>query len=369
VECKALPIERHAIVRPGRKKHMSLNVGKGKTKGLMAVANERGVIAALAIDQRSALRKLFADAMNVEPREVRAESLMQFKEAVSRILTPHASAILLDPEYGLPAAKQRAKSSGLLLAYEKTGFDQAISGRTPELLEHWSAARLVAAGADAIKLLLYYSTTSSTEINDRKHALVERVGAECGELEVPFFLELVSYAEGMDDKGPEFARIKPAVVMQGMAEFSKPQYRVDVLKVGIPVNMTFVEGSPSVGNEILYTRRESLAQYRLAASAARVPFLYLSEGVSNETFQYALELAAEAGVNFSGVLCGRATWQGGVPVFVKNGPRALDEWLLEEGVENIQNVHRPLGSACSCLSVAATMGADGHTRRKGKVRP
>lgn len=89
----------------------------GKRRGLEAVADSRGVIAALAIDQRGSLRSLFAKAMGVEPASVPVEMLVAFKEAVSRVLTPHASAILLDPEYGLPAAKQRAKSAGLLLAY------------------------------------------------------------------------------------------------------------------------------------------------------------------------------------------------------------------------------------------------------------
>ncbi len=344
-------------------------MGDGKKKGLKAVADSRGVIAALAIDQRGAMRQLFGQAMNVPPASVGAEKLIQFKEAVSRVLTPHASAILLDPEYGLPAAKQRAKSCGLLLAYEKTGFDKTIPGRLPELLPPWSAERLVAAGANAVKLLLYYSKTSPAEINNQKHAFVERVGAECDGLDVPFFLELVTYAEGLDDKSAEFARSKPEIVTHGMAEFSKPQYRVDILKVGVPVSMGFVEGSPSLGSEVVYSRKEAIALYRSAAEAARVPFIYLSQGVSNETFQYALELAAEAKVKFSGVLCGRATWQDGVQVFVKSGATALEEWLKSEGVQNIQNVNRHLSAAHSSFSVAKDLAAESHARRKGRGRP
>jgi len=286
---------------------MSGGLSSGKKKGLDAVSDGRGVIAALAIDQRGAMRELFGGAMSLPPEEVPAEKLVQYKEVVSRILTSHASAILLDPEFGLPAARERAKGTGLLLAYEKTGYDKKIAGRLPSLLAHWSAERLVRAGADCVKLLLYYSSTSDGEINDQKHALVERVGAECAAADVPFFLELVNYAEGLDDKSVAFARIKPEVVRQGMQEFSKPQYRVDTLKVGVPVNPAFVEGSPSAGKEVLHSRSQALELYRLAAQAAAVPFIYLSQGVSNETFQFALELAAEAGVAFSGVLCGRAT--------------------------------------------------------------
>lgn len=348
---------------------MGPGITEGKKRGLQAVADVRGVIAALAIDQRSALRRLFAKAMNVEAESVPTERLVEFKEAVSRALTPKASAILLDPEYGLPAARLRAKTAGLLLAYEKTGYDKAAPGRLPELLDHWTAARLVAAGANAVKLLLYYSSTSSEEINDRKHAFVERVGAECSDADVPFFLELVSYGEGMAEKGAEFARIKPEVVANGMEEFSKPRYRVDVLKVGVPVNLLFVEGAPSAGKEVLYRRSEAVAHYRRAASAARIPFLYLSEGVSNETFQFALELAAEAGVNFSGVLCGRATWQEGVPVFVAKGAKALEEWLLLEGVKNIENVNRGLSAAHPWFSAPPESSATPRPRRKGKGRP
>ncbi len=79
----------------------------GKKRGLQAVADKRGVIAALAIDQRSALRKLFGKAMNLGAEDVPTEKLVQYKEAVSKSLTLYASAILLDPEYGLTAARKQ----------------------------------------------------------------------------------------------------------------------------------------------------------------------------------------------------------------------------------------------------------------------
>ena len=348
---------------------MAVAATAGKKKGLEAVADSRGVIAALAIDQRGAMRSLFAKAMGVTAESVPAEKLVEYKEAVSRILTPHASAILLDPEYGLPAARRRAKNAGLLLAYEKTGYDKKVPGRLPGLLEHWSVQRLVKEGANSVKLLLYYSHTSSAEANDTKHAFVERVGAECETADIPFFLELVSYAEGMDDKGMEFARVKAEAVTRGMEEFSKPQYRVDVLKVGVPVNLAYVEGSPAAGKEILHDRAGAIALYRSVAAVARVPFIYLSEGVSNETFQFALELAAEARVAFSGVLCGRATWKDGVDVFVKSGAKALEEWLQSVGVQNIQRVNAHLSAAQPWFSAMKSTRGQAPSRRKGRARP
>src|SRR2546430_11833754 len=60
----------------------------------------------------------------------------------------------------------------LLLAYEKTGYDKTGPGRLPDLLDHWSARRLKDAGADCVKILLYYTPFDPKDVNDRKHAWV-----------------------------------------------------------------------------------------------------------------------------------------------------------------------------------------------------
>jgi len=324
---------------------MAANLTVGKKKGLDAVSNNCGVIAALAIDQRSALRKLFAKASGLQVAEVPPEWLLGFKEIVSKCLTPYASAILLDPEFGLPAAGRKNKDAGLLLAYEQSGYEKAAPGRMPRLLEGFSVARLQGCGADAVKVLLYYSPFSAGKINVPKQDWVERVGAECCAADMPFFLEIVSYHDELDEKGPEFARIKPDVITRSVEEFSKARYAVDVLKIGVPVNMKFVESASSGGSQALYSRSGALAHFRRASQATTLPFIYLSEGVSNELFVEALTLATEAGSEFSGVLCGRATWQDGVPVFVTRGAAALENWLGTDGVRNIQNVNAHLQAA------------------------
>ena len=84
---------------------------------------------------------------------------------------------------------------------------------------------------------------------------------------------------------------------------------------------------------------------------ASKPFIYLSAGVSNAEFTEALELAAEAGVKFNGVLCGRATWRDGIPVYAKQGPEAFRKWLQSEGVKNINNVNERLKAATSWYSI------------------
>lgn len=314
----------------------------GKLKGMKAVSDPRGVIAAAAMDQRGSLKK----ALEKEKGGAITDADMEeFKSVVTEVLTEHASAILLDPEWGLPAAKRRKKNAGLLLAYEKTGYDKTGPGRLPDLLDEWSVRRLKEAGTDCIKILLYYTPTDGETINNKKHAWVERIGDECRGNDIPFFLEFVGYEEGDDEKGLEYAKKKPDIVTQSMAEFSKDRYGVDVLKVEVPVNMKFVEGARVFSGQKAYTKKEAMELFRSAASAATKPFIYLSAGVSNAEFTESLELAAEAGVKFAGVLCGRATWKDGIPVYAKQGRQAFEQWLRDQGVKNIKAVNERLKAA------------------------
>ena len=314
----------------------------GKLAGLNAVSNARGVIAAAAMDQRGSLQKSLATARG---SSADAHDLEVFKTLVTEVLTQHASAILLDPEFGLPAAQHR-NGKGLLLAYEKTGYDSTTPGRLPDLLDVWSVRRLKEAGADCIKILLYYTPFDTREINEFKHAWIERIGDECRAHDIPFFLEFVGYdAEGGKENTVEYARRKPAIVSGAMTEFSQPKYGVDVLKVEVPIVMEFVEGTQAYKGEKAYTRAEALQHFRDAAAATTLPFIYLSAGVSNPVFIETLQLAAESGVKFNGVLCGRATWKDGIAVYAREGAEAFREWLNTKGVENIENVNKALEAA------------------------
>jgi tagatose 1,6-diphosphate aldolase len=324
--------------------HTMIKLTPGKLAGLKAVSDHRGVIAAAAMDQRGSLQKSLAKERGAAAD---AHDLEEFKILVTSVLTKHASAILLDPEFGLPASKHR-NGKGLLLAYEKTGYDATTPGRLPDLLDVWSVQRLKAAGADCVKILLYYTPYEKTSVNDLKHAWIERIGSECVAHDIPFFLEFVGYdAEGGDEKSVAYAKKKPEIVSGSMAEFGKAHYNVDVLKVEVPVEMAFVEGTKSFKGEKAYTRAEALQHFRDAATMTHKPFIYLSAGVSNPVFIETLELAVESGTTFNGVLCGRATWKDGIAIYAKQGSKAFEDWLNTTGVENITNVNNALKQAHS----------------------
>ncbi len=192
------------------------------------------------------------------------------------------------------------------------------------------------AGADCVKILLYYTPFDPKDVNDKKHAWVERIGDECRANDIPYFLEFVGYEEGADEKGFEYAKKKPEIVIESMREFSKDRYGVDVLKVEVPVNMKFVEGAHAYAGQKAYSRKEAADLFLKAAKVATKPFIYLSAGVSNAEFTEALELAGESGVKFNGVLCGRATWKDGIPIYAKHGAEAFRKWLQTRGREEHQ---------------------------------
>jgi tagatose 1,6-diphosphate aldolase len=325
-----------------------MKISEQKAARLRKAATKQGVIAALAIDQRKSLRIMIAQAAGVETEAISDAQVLEFKSAVTRALTPNASAVLIDSEFGLDAFAERAASCGLLTTYEMDGYENPRPHRMLALMPELSVQRLRDLGSDGIKILLSYTPHDDATWNDHKLAMIERIGAECEALDMPFFLEPVGYdVDGLDVKGFEYAKRKPEIVLRTIEELSKAKYRVDVLKVEFPVNASFVEGSTVYAGQTAYTRAEAIDWYRRVDAAAGRPYIYLSAGVSAPHFRESLKLAAEAGARFSGVLCGRATWQDGVVVYAREGRKALDAWLASQGTANIQAVNECLAKARS----------------------
>ncbi len=299
-----------------------------KQTKLRKLCTPNGIIAALAIDQRSALKRMMGE-------DITFDQVSEFKCLVSETLTPYASAILLDPEFGWAAAEKRASHCGLIMAYEKTGYDKAVAGRFPDLVDDVSVLRLQSRGSDAVKLLLYYDVDQPAEINNRKQAFVERMGLECAAVGLPFFLEIVTY-DGKNDDPVYNAKVKPHKVITAMQLFSQSRFAVDVLKVEVPVSMKYVEGFAS--GEVLYTQAQAAEFFQQQSQATHLPFIFLSAGVSTELFQQTLKFAKQAGSTFNGVLCGRATWAGAADIYRQQGATAAKQWLETQGKQNISEL-------------------------------
>ena len=308
------------------------------------LSNGNQVIAALANDQRGALKRLLAAAAG--GGGFANDILVDFIKVISSELTPYASSILLNAEYGVTASELRHADCGFIAAYEKTEYDASTPGRLPDLLPIWSAKRIKELGADAVKILLYYDVDDKPEINDIKHALVERIGSECIAEDIPYFVEILTYdASDMDVTSREYASLKPHKVNGAMREFSKPRYNADVLKVEVPVNMNFVEDYTS--EESVYTADEARAYFKEQSEATHLPFIYLSAGVSAKLFQETFVFSKESGSTFNGVLCGRATWKDAVAIFAKEGEEAAKAWLADQGRRNVEELNDVLVTKAS----------------------
>ncbi len=316
-------------------------------KSLENIATGKGIIAAIAMDQRRSLRRMIAASAGLAETAVPDAQLQEFKVAVTAVLSPLASAVLLDPEYGEPAMASRAPGCALLATYESDGYDNQRPHRMLALMPKYSVTRLREKGAQGVKILLSWAPDDDQCANDEKRVLIERVGRECTALGLPFLLEPVVYdPAGGDPRGPEFAARKPRLVCETMREFSDPPYGVDVLKVEFPVIAAFVENSPVFNGTRVHGMDEALSWFREADAAAGCPYIYLSAGVSIDEFIASLGLAAASGARFSGVLCGRAAWQDGIPVYTRGGATALLQWLESQGQANFRRI---LG----CLEAAA----------------
>ncbi len=301
-----------------------------KQERLKRLTDEAGIISALAIDQRGALKKMIN-----QYKEATSEDIIQFKQIVSQYLTPYTSAILLDPEYGLPSAALREKECGLLIAYEKTGYDTKMPGRLPDLLNIWSVKRLKEAGADACKFLLYYDVDEPAEINVQKQIVIERIGSECEAEGIPFFLEILSYDATIGDPSSlAYAKVKPHKVIEAMREFSKERYQVDVLKVEVPVNMRFVEG---YGQETCYSQAEASAYFYEQSKVTEQPFIFLVRESMLRYFKihYVLQnnQVQHSMVSYVGEQHGRREWHLLLPKAKK-----ASSWMLEEGKQNIKGL-------------------------------
>ncbi|HID94561.1 MAG TPA: tagatose 1,6-diphosphate aldolase [Candidatus Latescibacteria bacterium] len=338
-----------------------MEVSSGKRRNMQILADASGRFRMMAIDQRGSLKRMLAKVMDKPSDEVAYEDLAAVKKSVVKILSPYSSATLTDPVYGYPHCVQYIpRDVGLLLAYEETGYEKAGANgqeRKSSLIAGWSAEKIKRAGANAVKLLIYYRPEASQETLEHQHGIIRQVGQECERYDLPFVLELVAYPlledELPEEKGakattdtPAFARRKPEIVVRTAEEFSKPEYRADVLKIEFPADLKYTQEYcdgvfDGKKREPLYDLNDVKRYCRRLNQACGLPWVILSGGVGIDEFVQNVKLAVEAGA--SGFLGGRAIWQGCAQFYPD--VEAMEEWLATSGANNFKRLHEALSGA------------------------
>jgi tagatose 1,6-diphosphate aldolase len=265
---------------------MATTLTPGRWLGLKRTSVEGDIFTILAFDQRGAYRKML-------PQDASYELAASIKREVVTALSPDASAVLLDPDYGLAPAQFMSRHSGLLLAAEKSGYTGDPTYRGVDFDPEWTVGKIKNMGGNAVKLLVYYHPESgalATEIE----GVVTKVMQECHKYDLPLFLEPLTYSLKADEPPEEFAVKRPQVVIETARRLSKTG--VDILKMEFPYDAKYHTDE-----------KEWRKACEAITEASTVPWVLLSAGVSFNVFAKQTQIACEAGA--SGFLAGRAIWQ------------------------------------------------------------
>lgn len=294
----------------------SITFPPGTRRGLDACASARGTFAVLALDHRQNLRReLHPD----DPARTTYDELVAFKRAVVRTLAPSATGTLLDPEVG--AAQTIADGSlpgrsGLLVAVEATGFDGPPEARASRILPGWSVEKAKRMGASAVKLLVYYHPQAANA--DAQERLVASVAAESVRLDIPLFVEPLGYDPATGGRLAGEARRRCVIETARRLTATGGT----VLKAEFPYDAaTTDEGAWADA-------------CRELDAASAVPWVVLSGGVDDATFERQVAVACRAGA--SGTVVGRSVWS---PAATMEAP-ARDAWLAGVGRARLEAIVR-----------------------------
>jgi len=297
----------------------------GKIRGLQQISDQAGIFAMCAMDHRGSMQRMID---RIEPEQVPASTLVEYKTDLTEELAPESTAVLLDPVYGAAQsiiAGVLPGNVGLLVSLEESGYEVDAQGRTTTLLQDWSVEKIKRMGASAVKILLYYRP--DLEENAAKQRVVtQQVGEDCVRADIPFVIEPIAYPLSVErNDAARFAMKKTDLVVQSARDLTP--LGIDVLKAEFPVDMAF-EQDEGVTRE---------ACERLDA-ASLSPWILLSAGVDFETFARQVKIACQAGA--SGFLGGRAIWE---EAMYKPDARERREWLSSVGRERLRILHEIAG--------------------------
>lgn len=242
-----------------------------------------GAFAMLAVDQREAMRNMFAEHQD---GPVTDADLTSFKLNAARILTPYASAVLIDKQFALDQAIEAgvvAEQCGLIASADH--FESAHGELVGEVTIDRSVdpQKYAALGVKALKLLVLYRPDQPAE---GRVAMVKEFVERCRTA------GLISIIEPLSRKpinGGEFDWDK------GVIEAAKElgSLGADLYKAEIPFH-----GQASESDV-----RAACAEITRAVDG---PWVVLSSGVPEDIFPTAVRWACLEGA--SGFLAGRAVW-------------------------------------------------------------
>jgi sulfofructosephosphate aldolase len=281
---------------------------------LSELARPSGGFAMLAVDQREAMRAMFAEHQS-DP--VTDQQLTDFKVTATRALSPYASAVLVDRQFALDqVVKTGAVSSscGLIAAADRFIEGNGELVTAVEIDRDVNPATVRDQGAVAMKLLVIHRPDEPA--TDRI-AMVEEFVDRCGSAGLVSIIEPVAKAPRAGGSWDWNECVVAAAKELG-------SLGADLYKAEVPLK------GQGPADEI----RRRCAEITEAVAS---PWVVLSSGVPADLFPNAVELACQEGA--SGFLAGRAVWASVI------GSDDLERDLQEVCVPRLQRLGQLVDSA------------------------
>lgn len=247
------------------------------------LARPSGGFAMLAVDQREALRDMMARARSTDISDA---DMTEFKVSAARTLTPYASAVLIDTDFGWDAAvEQKAvdPSCALIAAADRFVAGNGEFVREATFDTSLDYQRMKSQGAKALKLLVLWREDQDPQ---QRIDEVRRFVAACRELDLVSIIEPVS--RGRWDGAPTDVEAGVLAAAKELGDLG-----ADIYKAEVPF-----KGAES--DERVHDACRELTD------SINGPWVVLSSGVDADRFPEAVGIACRAGA--SGFLSGRAVW-------------------------------------------------------------
>ena len=253
-------------------------------KPLTALARPSGALAMVAVDQREALRGMFAAHQSTP---VLDSQLTQFKVDVARELSPYASALLVDQEFGIDAIidqKVLKNSCGLIAAADLLVGPPGGAATDTAIDPDVDPIRMSDIGSVGLKFLILWRNDESP---DMRAQLVEDFNKLCQISGLPSIVEII--VKPPRDTTKRFNREEEIIIAAREAATWKP----DLYKAEVPFHG---EGDLN----LVMKNADRISE------AIGSPWVVLSNGVKQPFFADAVKACAMGGA--SGFLAGRAVW-------------------------------------------------------------
>jgi tagatose 1,6-diphosphate aldolase len=292
----------------------------GKLAGLRQITDDQGRFRVFALDQSNSFKKALralAERLG-KPAEPTYEQIRDCKLEMVKVLSPLASAVLLDVNFGARQALNALsfpKTVGLIVRSEAS----KDAGIPSEYEPGWSVEKIKKMGAAAVKLLVYLDVEDKANVK-AQIAFVEKVAKACAENDILLMTEELSFPrKGEDKKSPSYKARKVKNILEATRLIGPA---TDILKLEFPANMGDDSDQQIVDN-----------LGRLNEAAIR-PWVLLSAGEKFDIFAKQTELAMKAGC--SGYMAGRAIFN---EYFEQNTPDARAKFLAGTATDRMKKLN------------------------------